>query len=115
MLCPPPSYGCSCAKTCDCPVCHYIVGCIFTPKSTGIHIGNTYADISFYKSHNFYNFMLNTNKIDISNLVKLDVPQQICWKIQSWYMIAKVVFMYIKKKHQTSTIDNKQSKVSNKI
>lgn len=70
ILCPPPSYGCSCAKTCDCPVCHYIVGCIFTPKSTGIHIGNTYADISFYKSHNFYNFMLNTNKIDISKLVK---------------------------------------------
>lgn len=43
-LCIPPAYGCSCTQRCDCPICHYIVGCIFTPKSTITDPGNNWTD-----------------------------------------------------------------------
>uniref|UniRef100_A0A8W8LX44 Uncharacterized protein n=1 Tax=Magallana gigas TaxID=29159 RepID=A0A8W8LX44_MAGGI len=33
MQCIPPDYGCSCTQQCSCPVCHHILGCIFTTKS----------------------------------------------------------------------------------
>lgn len=38
--CIPPDYGCSCNKQCSCPVCHYIVGCIFTTMSASTDLGN---------------------------------------------------------------------------
>lgn len=40
ILCIPPDYGCSCTQQCSCPVCHHIVGCIFTTKSASTDLGN---------------------------------------------------------------------------
>lgn len=33
MMCTPPAYGCSCTQQWNCPVCHFVVGWISTPKS----------------------------------------------------------------------------------
>nr|XP_034306588.1 cell death abnormality protein 1-like isoform X2 [Crassostrea gigas] len=32
--CKPPTFGIVCSETCDCPVCHHILGCISTTENT---------------------------------------------------------------------------------
>lgn len=83
MLCIPPSYGCSCTQQCDCPVCHYIVGCIFTPKSTGTYLEYTAGkNAEQYGTRNFEIISANLIIIFIGVVITLVLLISILYAIR---------------------------------
>lgn len=58
--CKHPKFGIFCSETCDCPVCHHILGCISTTENMGKLLSIIFHfPVSRYRGHKFCYKCLN--------------------------------------------------------